>query len=388
MSTLKGTSKKFGVLVLCGGIYPEKIGGSEVHVFYTCSRLAERGHRVFVISSAPTLSSKTSNENVPFVKVSLKLWPTPFATLSYLIKSFIVGFKLRKQIDIVHAHIADYPTVAAILFSLFSRKPCLVTCHGIRTRISGRKFLHRIFQLPFLYNVKGIFTVSGEIATLLIRKYGIPKRKIFVVGNGYDGGIIQELAKPQLKAEIKRLKRIICVANMRPEKDHVTLLKGFREIAAKYPDIELHIIGDGPLRSQLELFCSENNLSSKVIFEGVKSHEEAVRAIAESTIFVLTSVEEGLPTVLVEAMALGKPVIATTVGGIPEIVKDGVNGILIPPRSPEHVAKALERLLTNSVLRRKLGKAAAESVKDYTWSKTAEKYEKIYYKVLQELGKG
>jgi len=77
MSTLKDISKKFGILVLYGGIYPERIGGSEVHVFYTCRRLAERGHHVFVVSSAHSLSSKTLDENIPFVKFSLKLWRTP-----------------------------------------------------------------------------------------------------------------------------------------------------------------------------------------------------------------------------------------------------------------------------------------------------------------------
>jgi glycosyltransferase involved in cell wall biosynthesis len=85
-----------------------------------------------------------------------------------------------------------------------------------------------------------------------------------------------------------------------------------------------------------------------------------------------------MPTVILEALALGKPVIATAVGGIPEVVREGVNGILVSPKSPETIAKALERLLSNSGLRRKLGRAAAESVKDYTWSKIAEKYERVY----------
>lgn len=202
----------------------------------------------------------------------------PFATLSYITKSFIVGFKLREQIDVVHAHIADYPMVAAFLFSLFSRKSYLVTCQGSRIRISGRKFLYRMLQLPFIYNAKGIFTVSDEMAALLIQKYGIPKRKIFVVGNGYDERIIQELAKPQLNVEIRRLKRIICVANMRSEKDHITLLEGFARIIKSMDNIQLLLVGAGPLREKLEDFCAQHGLHS-VRFLGRLCHDEVLENI-------------------------------------------------------------------------------------------------------------
>jgi glycosyltransferase involved in cell wall biosynthesis len=115
-----------------------------------------------------------------------------------------------------------------------------------------------------------------------------------------------------------------------------------------------------------------------VRFLGRLPHERVLEHIANSDIFILTSVEEGMPTVVLEALALGKPVIATAVGGIPEVVKEGVNGILVPLKSPELTAKALERLLSNSELRKKLGRGAADSVKDYAWSKMVEKYERVY----------
>lgn len=382
MYVAKDVSKKIVILVLCRGIYPYRIGGAEVHAFYMCNKFTERGHHVFVTSPAPTLLSKTSNKNIQFVNVFLKTWPTPFVILSYILKSFIIGFKLRKQIEIVHAHAADYPMIAAFLFSLFCRKPYFVTGHGSDVRLQSRKFLHRVFQLPFLHNAKGIFAISNEIAELLMQKYHIQKRKILIIGNAYDDTIIQELRKTKLRTGIERDTKIICVASMERLKDHMTLLKGFMKAIRSVDNVQLLLVGEGALRGQLEEFCIRHDLHS-VRFLGRLPHEDALKHIADCDAFILTSIEEGMPAVIIEALALGKPVIATAVGGIPELVKDGVNGILIPSRSPEHVAKALERLLTDSGLRKKLGEAAAESVKDYTWSKMAEKCEIVYQEVLQ-----
>jgi glycosyltransferase involved in cell wall biosynthesis len=266
---------------------------------------------------------------------------------------------------------------AAFLFSFISHKPYIVSCQGSDIRIASRNLLRRIFQIPFLYNAEKIVAVSNEISEILKRKYGIPKSRTLVVGTGYDDRIRQELGEIKLRAETQRSMRIINVANMRAVKDHRTLLEGFKKLTERMNGVRLSLVGDGPLRRQLEEFCTQQSIHG-VEFLGQLPHRDALKHIANSDVFILTSVEEGMPSVIIEALALGKPVIATAVGGIPEVVKDGVNGILVPPKSAEHIAKALERLLSDSGLRRKLGRAAAESVKDYTWSKIAEKYERIY----------
>lgn len=384
--TIKDVSRKFGVLVLCGGIYPDMTGGAEIHLFYVCRELAERGYYVFVITPATKFFSRASETNIPFAGIYIKLWPKPFATLSYIVKSFVESFKLKQQIEIVHAHTANHQVIAvALLFSLITHKPYIISCQGSDIRISSRKFLPRIFQIPFLYNAKKIVVVSNEISEILRRKYNIAKRQILVVGTGYDDRITQELGNIRLRAETDRSMRVINVANMRPVKDHITLLESFARLTKSMKGVRLSLVGDGPLRGQLEEFCAQQSIHD-VEFLGKLPHRDVLEHIANSDVFILTSVEEGLPNVIIEALALGKPVIATAVGGIPEVVKDGVNGILVPPKSPEHVAKALERMLSDSGLRRKLGEAAAESVKDYTWSKIAEKYERIYNTALSLKG--
>lgn len=380
--TIKDSSKKFGVLVLCGGIYPDRVGGAEIHVFNLACRLAKRGHNVYVIAPVNNILNKTSNTKIPFTKISLKVWPSPFLTLSYIIKSLILSFKLKKQTEIVHSHTAGYPAIiTAFLFSLFYHKPYIVACRGSDIRISSRKFLRRALQLPFLRNAKSVVVVSNEIAEILTEKYGISRHKILVVGNAYDERITQEIANIRLYAETKRSKRIICVASMRPEKDHMTLLKGFAILIKSMDEVKLLLIGDGPLRGQLEKFCAKHRLRG-VRFLGRLPYNNVLENVAKSDILILTSVEEAMPNVVIEALALGKPVIATRVGGIPEIVKDGSNGLLIPPRSPEHVAKASDTLLNDEKLYTKLSSNATKSMVGHSWSEITLRYEQIYVSLL------
>lgn len=381
--TIKNASRKFGVLVLCGGIYPDTAGGAEVHLFYVCRELAERAHRVFVISPTSKLSTRASETDIPFVRIYIRLWPKPFATLSYIVKSFVESFKLKQQIKIVHAHTANYPVLAtAFLFSFLTHKPYIVTCLGSDIRVASRRFLQKIFQMPFLHNAKRILAVSNEISEIVRLQYGVPKRQILAVGTGYDDRVLQELRDTRLPIEAKKDLHIINVANMRPEKDQLTLLRSFARLRKNIKGVRLSLVGDGPLRGQLEKFVAQHDMHD-VEFMGMLSHKEALKHVATADAFILTSVEEGMPTVIIEALALGKPVIATVVGGIPEVVTDGVNGILVPPKSPEHIVKALERLMSDSRLRRRLGKAAAKSVKNYTWRRIAEEFETVYSAVVR-----
>jgi glycosyltransferase involved in cell wall biosynthesis len=144
------------------------------------------------------------------------------------------------------------------------------------------------------------------------------------------------------------------------------------------PDVNLCFVGDGQLRPILTQFCISHKLLQYVHFLGNLPHHKALQVVAKSSVFVLSSYEEGLPTALIEAMAFGKPVVATNVGGVSEVIKDGINGILVPPKSPEKLAESIEQLLCNSQLGRELSETASRSVKGYSWNKIAESYLKVY----------
>lgn len=367
------------VLLITRGIYPLLTGGIEMHVYYISSALSKKFSVSILAERTGNCSDKISSfDKIPLVLTSVPSMPF-FSSLIFILRGLFNYVRKVGRVEIVHAHQALTPAILAFLIGRFYRIPFIITCHGSEIRVQKSRVI-RLIQRFLFSKASHLTTVSTEMKKNLVNCHDVNPTKISVIPNGYD-----EQAVGRLMENTKREYSvgIVFVGSLRPFKDPLTLLKGFGEIVGKYSNIELNIIGDGPLRGQLEAFCLENGLSSKVIFEGTKSHEQTLRAIAKSAIFVLSSVEEGLPTVLIEAMALGKPVIATAVGGVPKVVKDGINGILVPPNSPRRVAKALEKLLNNLRLRRKLGEAAAESVKDYTWSKIAEKYEIMYQKALR-----
>jgi glycosyltransferase involved in cell wall biosynthesis len=151
--------------------------------------------------------------------------------------------------------------------------------------------------------------------------------------------------------------------------------KGFAElidIVGEHTDWRLEILGDGPLRLELEDHSWAMSAHERVTFRGSVPHDEAASVFSRAAVFVLNSRYEGLSHTLIEAMSVGTPVIATRAGGNPEVIKDGVSGLLVDVGDTEELTEALGKVLTDEGLRTKLGAAAAERAKDFSIEKTIE----------------
>lgn len=158
---------------------------------------------------------------------------------------------------------------------------------------------------------------------------------------------------------------MICVGRLSPEKGQAGLLQAFAKLRAMHPELRLRLVGDGPDRAALESLAKELDLSDVVAFAGRLPEEETLAEIACADILVLPSFMEGLPIVLMEAMAVGVPVIASRVAGIPELVEDDVTGLLFTPSDWDELASRIDFLLGNEAARDRLaerakGKIAAE----------------------------
>jgi len=144
----------------------------------------------------------------------------------------------------------------------------------------------------------------------------------------------------------------------------------------------LLLVGDGELRSQMEHFVSNSGLEHSTIFTGER--KDVPEILAASDIFVLSSHKEGLPYTIIEAMIAGLPVVATRVGGIPELVEDNVTGFLVPPGGPKTLAKALQNLLDNSDLRHEMGRAGREkALREFNLDDMLRKTRQVYDQVLK-----
>jgi glycosyltransferase involved in cell wall biosynthesis len=158
---------------------------------------------------------------------------------------------------------------------------------------------------------------------------------------------------------------IICVGRLVPAKGHLILLRAFSHLLRCGYNLRLRLIGDGIGRSEMESFVTREGLHPSVIFEGSLNHEETRQKLARADIFVLASFAEGLPIALVEAMAMEIPCVSTFVAGIPELIRDGLDGLLVPPSSEQALSAALERLISDGELRRRFAAAGRHRVEEF-----------------------
>jgi glycosyltransferase involved in cell wall biosynthesis len=173
--------------------------------------------------------------------------------------------------------------------------------------------------------------------------------------------------------------RICSIARFESPKDHRTLLQALAALRAE--PWELDLVGDGPLEAKTRRLAGELDLAGRVKFLGYL--EEPARALAAAQVFVLSSRSEGFPRSILEAMRAGLPVAASEVGGVGEAVADGVNGLLVPARSPEALATALARLITDAALRQRLGAAARATFETrFHWASMVDNTAAIYATVL------
>ncbi len=245
----------------------------------------------------------------------------------------------------------------------------------VPVRVSGRRGLgrqpprgRRLFDLleRAVNRVTHLVVCNADaVADESARADHVPRSKIRVIPNGID--------LPAEPADVEREPPVgVMVANLIAYKGHADLLRALGSMAEP-PRIRL--LGDGPERPALERLAAELDLEDTVAFEGFHPCPEEVVAVSQFA--VLTSHEEGFPNAVLEAMAAGLPVVATAVGGVPELV-DEATGILVPPRSPEALAATIEKVVADPDLRRTLGDAARARVEAFSWPRCVDAHVALY----------
>jgi len=280
--------------------------------------------------------------------------------------------------DLVHCRNASPVVIYGGIAAKVSSLPLVVSVHGHSCLLENDYRLKAWYKIQNFSNK--VITVSGSIKRELIVAGGVNPGKITVIHNGID----LAWAKPELREQKRRelglngSKLIIgCVGNLKPVKGHEYLIRAVPLVLSEFPDARFILVGDGPLRNELELLASRLNVKDSVIFLGNRMDVHELMPVFD--VFALPSLSEGLCNVLLEAMLAEKPVVATNVGGNPEVVEDGKTGILVHAREPSKLAKAIVSLLGNAGKRREMGRMGLLKVKkEFQFRKTIEEYEKIY----------
>jgi sugar transferase (PEP-CTERM/EpsH1 system associated) len=282
--------------------------------------------------------------------------------------------KLLRRIrpDVVHTHNA-FPHLYGTLAARIAGVPVVVnTRHGQRQGQSNRERWQFWFASLFANRV---VAVSDDAAELCRHEDGLSARKVTRVWNGIDTERFAyrgPVAKPWA----------ISVARLSPEKDFPTLLRAVPQIVARVPDFRLRIVGDGPERSRLEGLIRELRLEGTVELLGERG--DVPELLAQAGFFVTSTITEGISLTLLEAMAVGLPIVATSVGGNPEIVQDGSTGRLVPAGNPEALAFAISQFCQHIQRWPDLGRAGrARVLEHFDIRSMMRNYEAIYEELVE-----
>lgn len=260
----------------------------------------------------------------------------------------------RLRPEIVHAHDPHAVAMAALALSMSTQhiKPPLVASRRVDFHIRGNALSR------WKYRQVDLFICASDAIRRMLVADGIPEARAITVHEGIDIGRV-DAAPPALLHEEFWLPHeapvIGNVAALVPHKGQRHLIDAAALVVRQVPDARFVIAGEGEQREALERQIREHGLEKHVFLAGFRP--DVLSLHKRFDIFVLSSITEGLGTSLLDAMACGKPVVATTAGGIPEVVKDGDTGILVPPRDRAALAAALVRLLKDGDLRARLGAA-------------------------------
>ncbi|MFF2107813.1 glycosyltransferase [Rhodococcus koreensis] len=235
-------------------------------------------------------------------------------------------------------------------------------CGDIERRSLTRRFADRLLR-P---GTTAYFGVAHAQVEYLVDELHHPPGKVRVIHNGVDPALFDPAGDRGILAEFAIAGHdpvVGILAALRPEKDHAMLLRAARMVVDELPHTRVLIIGDGPQRGALEKLTSELGLVDNVVFTGSRSDGPALLGAVD--VFVLSSYSiECFPMALLEAMAAGRPAVCTAVGGIPEMISDGITGHLVPPRDAHALAKALVRVLSDPARAREMGRAARARVEN------------------------
>lgn len=355
--------------------------------------LSLRKHNITVATSFRTVDCHSHLENIDIYEVSplITIYSIPH-TLSFPLAKIHHVIR-KKDIRIIHA-LNDHSTnvLSASFVSIFTKTPFVYTIQGPGTR-TGHPLVDTLAKTYDLTLERWIAKKAQKVILLspslflTAKKLEVDENKIVVIPTGIDSKYFDpEQPGVRRRAEILRDKLSIAdddvvigyVGRLVPAKGLTYLFSAVKRLQKKHPNILLLIVGDGAQRKDLEAIAKSSKI--KVIFTGYQ--HDTVPYYLLMDIFVLPSLFEGLPNVVLEAMSMEKAIVATNVGGNRDALCDGKNGFLVRVRDVQQLALALENLIKNEDLRAQMGIANRRKIESYfSWSRTVEQVEKVYSEI-------
>lgn len=329
-------------------------GGTEKVISLLANEYVRRGIEVSILSFAGTQQAYALDERVETVSAGGPSGGNPKVRLKRLL--FMKKYLKQKK----GCYIFSFSTIGTgfiVLSTLFGGRKMLVS-----ERSDPKEYDHKLYR-DFFYGFADCLVCQTEEAIACFPKR--LQRKALVIGNPVDEAVPERF-------EGVRARKITTAGRLEAVKNHRMLIEAFALFSKDCPDYTLDIYGKGSLEEELRLAAKEKGIADKVIFHGFCSNVK--EEIRDSSMFVLSSDYEGISNSMVEAMAMGIPVIATDcpVGGCRTYIKDGENGLLVPPKDVLSLAEAMKRLARDKELSEKISVNAQNVRKEYSLQKIAD----------------
>ena len=336
-----------------------------------------KGHEVHLITYDPVGRSipGVTEHVVPsrFRNLYLGFWPRHLR-----IRRLIQGI----DPDLVHA---QFITKYGFHLPLGGRWPTVVSAWGDDILILPPKSqIIRAFTKRVLDRVDLVYAVSQDLRRHILDDFGIPGEKVRYLPIGIDTALF---SPGEGKREPGKFLILFSNRGFHPVYDTRTLLAGFALALAQNPGLSLVLKGDGPEEQEMKSLAASSGLGRSVTFRERSSHADVPGNLRAADIFISTATSDGTPVSVLEAMSTGLPCIATRVGGVPEWIEDGVTGLLIPPRNPAALSRAILTLASDQGLRERLGTRAREAVRERgDWGRLMVQVEDDYKGLISRAG--
>ena len=324
-------------------------GGAETMCENLTYALTAMGHQVTVVSlydEKTPIARRMENAGIKILYLDKKLG----LDLSMIPK--LMKIMKRETPDVVHTHldVIKYAVAAAKLCGI---RHCVHTVHNVAQEEAEGSLQKIINTIYFKLGWSVPVALSPEVRKTIVSFYGLKEEKIPMIYNGVD------LSKCLTKTGygLSGPAVLLHIGRFNAQKNHKGLLEAFAQVVASHPDCRLHLIGDGDLEEETVRQADMLGIREKVSFLGNQTN--VYPFLQEADLFLLPSRFEGMPMTIIEAMGTGLPIVASAVGGVPDMLKDGSSGLLVSC-DPDEIAQAILRLLTQEDLRKSLGTNALE----------------------------
>ncbi len=330
--------------------------GGQNQVLVTVLGLRALGHRTLLVAHPDGALRQRAQEGLDLITLAPKTEMDLSAAwrLSRLIK--------RLTPDVIHAHDPHGVAMAALALSMSTQpsKPPLVASRRVDFHLRNSAMSR------WKYRQVDCFICASEAIRVMLVGDGIPDERTVTVHEGIDLGRVDAAPPANLHEELFLPHGAPIVGNVAalvPHKGHRHFIEAAALVIRQVPDARFVIAGEGELRPSLERQIKDHHLEKHVLLAGFRPDILSLHKAFD--IFVMSSITEGLGTSLLDAMAAAKPIVATSTGGIPEVVVNDVTGSLVPPRDHDAMAAAIVRLLKNGDLRKRMGDAGLARARDY-----------------------